>query len=568
MRLAILQARMSSSRLPGKVLKEINGKPILEYEIKRILKSKEINKLVLATSKEKSDDVLEDFAKNIGIECFRGDLEDVLKRYYNCAKQFKADTIIRLTGDCPVMDSEVIDGVINCFEKNRVDYASNTIKRTFPDGLDVEVFSFNVLEKMYKNATSKEEREHVTKYIHNNLNKFKICNYENDIDYSYIRWTLDTIDDFYFFKSIYENVEDIYFSWKTLLSKTNSAEKFLIDSNQTIRYAMKKLEEVIETGVESLYVIEHNKIIGTVSSGDIRRALIYTDITNNDQIVKIANKNFKYLIKGKGYQKEELKKYLKFKFLPILKEDKTFIKFVEIKNLIKKPNKVVLMAGGIGSRLKELTKHTPKPMLRIAGKPILQILIGQFKKFDFYDFYISVNYKAEVIENYFENGKKFGVNIKYLRETKKLGTAGCLSLIDEELNEPFILMNGDILTEIDFEDILNFHINNNFEITIGAATFSFYVPYGVLNVKENELIEIEEKPTKEFLISGGVYVLNPKLLKEIPNDYFDMPMLIEKLLKEKRKVGVYKIDGEWIDIGHVEDFYAAQLKYQGEMNDK
>ena len=568
MNLCILQARMSSSRLPGKVLKPIKGKPILEYEIKRILKSKKIDKLVLATSTDKSDDILEEFAKKIGIDCFRGDLDNVLKRYYDCAKKYKADTIIRLTGDCPVMDSEVIDSVIECYKKNRVEYASNIINRTFPDGLDIEVFSFETLEKIYKNANLKEEKEHVTKYIFNHLDEFNVCNYENDIDYSYMRWTLDTIDDFYFFKSIYKNVDNIYFPWKFLLSKTNSAKKFLIDSNQTIRYAMKKLEEIVENGMESLYVIEHNKLIGTLSSGDIRRALIYSDITNNDQIAKIANKDFKYLIENKNYEKNELKKYLKFKYLPVLKEDKTFVKFVEIKELIKQKNRVVLMAGGLGSRLKELTKNIPKPMLKLGDKPILQIIIEQFKRYNFYDFYVSVNYKAEVIENYFENGKKFDVNIKYLREKEKLGTVGCLSLIEEEIKEPIFLMNGDILTNLDFLDMLNFHNSNKFDLTIAAATYSHYIPYGVLNVKNNQLISIDEKPTKEYLISGGIYILNPNLLDIVPNSYYDMPMLIDKLLKENKKIGVYLIKNEWIDIGHIEDFYKAQLKYQGDYYDK
>jgi spore coat polysaccharide biosynthesis protein SpsF (cytidylyltransferase family) len=567
MNLCILQARMSSSRLPGKVLKQINNKPILKYEVDRVLKSKKIDKLVIATSINKEDDEIEKFANSIGVDCYRGDLNNVLKRYYECALKYNADTIIRITGDCPVIAPDVIDNIMDLFEKSKVDYISNTLERTFPDGLDVEVFSFTTLKKIYFKATDKDDLEHVTRYIYTHSDEFKIEQYKNDIDYSYMRWTLDTIDDFYFFKSIYKNNDNVFFHWKYLLSKTNSAEKFLIDSNQTIRHAMKKLEEIVDTGIEALYVIEHNKLIGTISTGDIRRALIYFDITNNDQIIKVANKNFKYLIENKSYDKTELRKDLKFKFLPLLKEDKTFIRFVEIKNLIKRNNKIILMAGGLGSRLKELTKNIPKPMLKVGNKPILEIIINQFKKYDFYDFYISVNYKAEIIENYFENGNRFGVNIKYIKEKEKLGTAGCLSLIKEELDEPLILMNGDILTDINFSNMLNFHKTNKFELTIGVAIYNTYIPYGVLNTKNNQLISIEEKPTKNFFISGGVYILNHTLLKEIPNNYYDMPMLIEKLLKENRKIGVYQIENEWIDIGHIEDFYNAQIKYQGEFND-
>ena len=562
--LAILQARMSSSRLPGKVLKKINNKPILQYEIERILQSKYIDKLVIATSTNKEDDEIENFAKSIGIECYRGDLDNVLKRYYDCALYYKADIIVRVTGDCPVIDPEVIDAVIETFKTTNADYASNTIERTFPDGLDVEVFSFEILKKVYLQAKDKDDLEHVTKYIYTHPEQFKIVSYKNDIDYSYIRWTLDTIDDFHFFKSFYEKINNTNSSWRYLLSITNNAKKYLIDSNQTIRYAMKKLEEIIKDEKESLYVIEDKKIIGTLSSSDVRRSLIYGNITNNDQVVKIINKNFHYLKKGKKYTKEELIKLKRFKVLPLLDDNMHFIEFKNIEEMLAKQNRVVLMAGGLGSRLKDLTKDTPKPMLKIAGKPILEIIIEQFKKYYFNKFYISVDYKAEQIIDYFGNGDKFGANIKYLQENKKLGTAGCLSLIEEEIKEPIFLVNGDILTNINFEDMLNFHNKNNFDLTIAAATYSHTIPYGmIISNYKNELIKIEEKPTKEFLISGGVYIINPSILKEIPKDeYYDITDLFNKLLDQNQKIGVYKIDDYWIDIGHPQDFYQALYEYE------
>jgi spore coat polysaccharide biosynthesis protein SpsF len=165
MNLCILQARMSSSRLPGKVLKQINNKPILKYEVDRVLKSKKIDKLVIATSINKEDDEIEKFANSIGVDCYRGDLNNVLKRYYECALKYNADTIIRITGDCPVIAPDVIDNIMDLFEKSKVDYISNTLERTFPDGLDVEVFSFTTLKKIYFKATDKDDLEHVTRYI-------------------------------------------------------------------------------------------------------------------------------------------------------------------------------------------------------------------------------------------------------------------------------------------------------------------------------------------------------------------------------------------------------------------
>lgn len=561
---AILQARMSSKRLPKKVLMKILDKPILQYEIERVMLSKKIDKIVLATSKNKDDDALYEFATRVGIDCFRGSLDNVLERYYECALEYGADTVVRITGDCPVLDPVIIDEAVSLFESSDVDYVANTIDRTFPDGLDVEVFAFETLRKLYSEATLPQHLEHVTKYIIDNQDKFKITNLKNDIDYSYIRWTLDTIDDFYFFKHFYEKHNRVDFSWKDVLSLTSSADKYIIESNQTIRYAMKKFEEISMTRRESLYIVNGRKLVGTISDGDIRRALIYTDITNNDQIIKIANSDFHYIEKSKSYTQKELKNLLKYGFLPVLDSGMNLEGFKSIKELLARPNRVVLMAGGLGSRLGEITAETPKPMLKIAGRPILEIIVEQFKKFDFDKFYISVNHMSEQIVDYFENGSKFDVRISYLEEKEKLGTAGCLSLIDEELSEPFFVMNGDILTDIDFEEMLEFHDDNRYDITIGATQYAHQIPYGVIETSNEygEIEEIHEKPSIEKWVSGGVYVINPKLVKYIPkNQRFDITTLFDIAFTNKMKVGMYKIEGYWMDIGRPNDFYSAQYDY-------
>lgn len=340
--LAILQARMSSSRLPGKVLKPILDKPILAYQIERIKQSKKIDKIVLATSIGIEDNPLENLANSLNIDCFRGDLNNVLKRFYDCATLYNADIVVRLTGDCPVIDPQIIDEVVSLHIISNSDYTSNTLYRTFPDGLDVEVLNFKTLEKTYQNAVEKEDLEHVTKYIYTNKDKFKLSNYKNDIDYSYIRWTLDNIDDFYFFKHFYEIKKDSFFNWKEILSFTKDEKKFLIESNQTIRFAMKKLEDIVENELDSLYIMNGKKIVGTLSTSDIRRALIYEDITNNDQVIKVMNSSFHYLEKNKNYSKEELKKFLKYKILPILDNNQELIEFKKIEDLLANKNRVVL----------------------------------------------------------------------------------------------------------------------------------------------------------------------------------------------------------------------------------
>lgn len=202
--LAILQARYSSSRLPGKILKPIREKPMILHQIERIKKSKLINNLILATSTDKSDDELAQVCEKNNICCFRGSLDNVLERFYEAAKICPSKHIVRLTGDCPLIDPEIIDSVIDDHLKGDYDYTSNTLNPSFPDGLDVEIFKHKVLEKVYKEARLNSEKEHVTSYIYKNPDKFNIHSYEQIKDYSHLRWTVDNEEDFVLISRIYE----------------------------------------------------------------------------------------------------------------------------------------------------------------------------------------------------------------------------------------------------------------------------------------------------------------------------------------------------------------------------
>ncbi|MCX7797079.1 MAG: glycosyltransferase family protein [Melioribacter sp.] len=204
----IIQARVGSTRLPNKIFKELCGKPVLWHVVNRVSKSKIIDKIVVATTILKEDDVTERFCKENSILYYRGSSEDVLSRYYEAAIKFKADLILRITSDCPLIDPVIIDKMLeeffSSYEKERIDYMSNSIVRTFPRGLDVEIFPFSTLEKAYFEANKNYEREHVTPYIYQNPEKFKIKNYANKVDYSFYRLTLDTIEDYELIKRIYE----------------------------------------------------------------------------------------------------------------------------------------------------------------------------------------------------------------------------------------------------------------------------------------------------------------------------------------------------------------------------
>lgn len=207
---AIIQARMGSTRLPGKVMMKISDKTILDHVITRVGQSKLIDEIIIATTTKSDDDAIVEESKKLGVNYYRGSEDDVLSRYYYAAKKNNADVIIRITSDCPLIDFEVIDGMIyrfkDLYNDNKVDYLSNTIERTFPRGLDAEIFSFRILNEAFNNAEKTYQREHVTPYIYESSNKFNIVGYKNDIDYSYHRWTLDTPEDFELIKKIYEGM--------------------------------------------------------------------------------------------------------------------------------------------------------------------------------------------------------------------------------------------------------------------------------------------------------------------------------------------------------------------------
>ncbi|MCY6370412.1 glycosyltransferase family protein [Clostridium ganghwense] len=204
----IVQARVGSTRLPGKVLKKICGKTVLEHDIDRLKRISNIDKIVIATTELEKDKAIVYEAERLGVNYFTGSEDDVLSRYYYAAKQNNAEVVIRVTSDCPLIDSEISEGVIQFYLDNmdKYDYVSNTIERTYPRGLDTEVFSFKGLEKAFIEAVSQSDREHVTPYIWDNADIFRVYQYKNDVDYSNLRWTLDTIEDFKLIDSIYNHL--------------------------------------------------------------------------------------------------------------------------------------------------------------------------------------------------------------------------------------------------------------------------------------------------------------------------------------------------------------------------
>jgi NDP-sugar pyrophosphorylase family protein len=221
--------------------------------------------------------------------------------------------------------------------------------------------------------------------------------------------------------------------------------------------------------------------------------------------------------------------------------------------------KAVILAGGKGTRLKPYTTVFPKPLMPIGDKPILEIVVRQLKSQGFDEIIIAVGHLAELIMTFFDDGSKFGVEIDYSRENKPLGTAGGLGLIKKELNETFLMLNGDVLTTLDYSDLVNYHKRNGAIATVALNKRDVHIDFGVVEIDDNNsIVGYTEKPKIDYLVSMGVYVFDPKVLEYIrPNEYLDFPDLIKKLISNGETVKGYIYDGYWLDIGRPDDYEQA-----------
>jgi len=245
----IIQARMGSSRLPGKTLMKLNqNNTVLDFVVNQLSFSTLIDKIIIATTDLEQDDVIEQTAKNLEIQCFRGNSDDVLDRYYNCAKKFNIDNIVRVTSDCPLIDPKIIDEVIRKYKSENYDYFTNTLIRTYPIGTDVEVFSFETLEKTWQNATLPSEREHVTPFIRNKKMNFRIGNLENEKKLDHLRWTLDRQEDLNLIREIISKINKNPILMNDILNLFSIEPKLIkinenISQDEGIRKSLKKDEE-------------------------------------------------------------------------------------------------------------------------------------------------------------------------------------------------------------------------------------------------------------------------------------------------------------------------------------
>ena len=311
-----------------------------------------------------------------------------------------------------------------------------------------------------------------------------------------------------------------------------------------------------------LVVDENNRLLGSITDGDIRRGLLKGQ--NLHATVESIMHTTPYSVEDGSLtdrQIFEIMREKRYLALPIIRNGQ-LVNIITLDDLIrtkKKENPVFIMAGGFGTRLRPLTDKCPKPMLPVGGKPLLETIILSLKEHGFYKFYISTHYLPEVIHEHFGDGEKLDVNIQYVHENEPLGTGGALSLLPKnDIDLPFIVINGDVLTNMNFNKLIDFHNNQNAAATMCVREFQYQIPYGVVNSTDNVIQGMTEKPSYYFDINTGIYVISPALLNQVEPNFVGMPTILEQQIALNQKVASYPLHEYWLDIGHMEDYNRAQ----------
>lgn len=340
-------------------------------------------------------------------------------------------------------------------------------------------------------------------------------------------------------------------------------EKALVAPGTSILEAIKIIDD---TALQIALVVDgERRLLGTVTDGDIRRGIL-AGLTLDRPVENIMNRQPQCVGAEKSREKAlAIIRASTLQQIPVVDEENRVIGLEIVSSLIHRQrheNLVVLMAGGTGTRLYPLTADRPKPLLNVGGKPILETILDYFIEQGFTRFFIALNYKGHMIKEYFKNGSGKGVSIEYLEEEKQLGTAGALSLFPYKPEEPVIVMNGDILTKIDFNRLLRFHLDSQAHGTICVRNCSFQLPYGVVETENHYAISIKEKPMLQYITNAGVYVLEPVILDIIPgNCFMHMTDLFQRLIAQGQKIAAFPIREYWIDIGRIDDYGRANVEF-------
>lgn len=303
----------------------------------------------------------------------------------------------------------------------------------------------------------------------------------------------------------------------------------------------------------ALAVDSEFRLIGTISDGDIREAVLKGCTLDSPAFPHINRNCFHVLPTVPRVEVLDIMKSRRFEQVPIV-DDQGKVRGIhllhDILGNITRPNWAVVMAGGLGMRLQPMTENIPKPMVKVAGRPILERIVLHLVSYGIRRIFLSVNHLAQVIEHYFEDGSKYGTTIEYLREEVPLGTGGAISLLPEIPDHPFLVMNGDLIANVNCANMIELHNQNDFYATMGVRSYLHHVPYGCVEIQNNRLADLVEKPILEKMVNAGIYVLSPQAASAIPkNIFFPITTLFEDALKKNLACGAFAIEDEWLDIG-------------------
>lgn len=347
-------------------------------------------------------------------------------------------------------------------------------------------------------------------------------------------------------------------------------QNLVVSPQATVLDAMK----VIDKNGQGIAIVLNAEgiLLGVITDGDIRRGILH-EIPLHATVDNVMNSKPRFL--PSKTTKNEALQYLekhKITHIPLVDENLKITRFIALTDRaseVAQINTVVLMVGGLGTRLGDLTTNCPKPMLKVGGKPVLELIVENLKEHGFSDFIFCVNFRAEMIEEYFGNGSSLGVRIRYVHEAKRMGTAGALTLLPDDVEGPLLVMNGDIVTKVNFSSLVDFHLQNPGKATMAVRKYDFQIPYGVVSTDGVSITGIDEKPIQSFLVSAGIYLIETSCLHYVPKDsFFDMPAFFNLMMKEEKGVQAFPIHEYWVDIGREDDLIKAGSEFESFNSEK
>jgi len=571
--LAIIPARGGSKGVPSKNIKDLGGKPLIAWTIEAAKSVKEIDSVIVSSDSE----LIISVAKKHGAEVpFKRPEElatdgaksiDVI----NHAMDFfegKYDIVVVLQPTSPLRSAHHVRSALKDFMNREAKAMVSVCEVEHPVQWSGTLGENKSMKNFIKEEFQNVNRQDLEKHY-----RLSGAIYIGYADYVKEKGSFISDDTCAFVMSKETSVDiDNIVDFK--LAEVLEAERevrdiknIIIDKNKTIKDALKQIDKGAERNV--FVVEEDNTLVGTISDGDIRRWIL-SNGKLSDSLMKVCNTSPKYLYEGSGLSVARVMMIENsVDVLPILDEEKRMIDVIKWKDLFSNNGKkqfqqidlpVVIMAGGMGTRLKPFTDILPKPLIPMGDKAMIELIMDEYAKFGMTDFHVSINHKGKMIQAYFQEHQS-NYTFDYIKEDTPLGTAGALKFLEGKIDTPLFVSNCDVLIKSDYSKIYNFHKEGGYALTLVAALQHHTIPYGVCEIKEGgKLADLQEKPEFDYLANAGMYILQPEVLKFIPEgEFFHITHLMEKLKEEGLEVGVYPVsESSWIDVGQWKEYAKSQ----------